>query len=489
MGRNRWENCAKVYFVQPEPCQTMWNSYDEMMDCFHKEIHKVVKYMGGQLENHVMASVDVLVTNTVMSAKYEEAAELRIKIVTIEWLKFVWERKCPVFLNLIVTNVNLSTRQTEEVQRLVHDNGGEYVEHLNAAEVKLVIISKECAVSSKVKFAMQNQIPCVGIEWIRESVNAGFSLPICNYLMRALPTGSSTGKRRADPTLNVSKARMIPVGDGERVCANVTKTRYSWQQRSIDSDSSQLGLLEDASSGDRKGGCAVTCSATSCGEEYEKYAKNHMRERKREICTIASIGGEEFVPEKVFKGISFIVTGYLSEDIDRIVYWIRKMGGVVIEKNDANAPDFEVVPILGSKLEIFVGAVVTELFIGDCIYQEKLVDPRYYHHPIIVYKDTKPLINCVICASTYGDFEKLYLPRLSEVLGARYQEQLCRETDKLKNTTRTTHLVCPVPQGDKYAAAVEWGLPAVTTEWLLDCSPESEHLEETPYLVGETKGN
>lgn len=58
----------------------------------------------------------------------------------------------------------------------------------------------------------------------------------------------------------------------------------------------------------------------------------------------------------------------------------------------------------------------------------------------------------------------------------------------MKKTSGSTHLICPVSEGSKYAAAVKWNLPAVVADWLLECGNTMKFVDETPYLVGATKG-
>lgn len=63
-----------------------------------------------------------------------------------------------------------------------------------------------------------------------------------------------------------------------------------------------------------------------------------------------------------------------------------------------------------------------------------------------------------------------------------------RKANAEKNTYGSTHLICPTPEGNKYNAAVRWKLPAVTAAWLITCAEQLTHVNETPFLVGETMG-
>lgn len=63
-----------------------------------------------------------------------------------------------------------------------------------------------------------------------------------------------------------------------------------------------------------------------------------------------------------------------------------------------------------------------------------------------------------------------------------------RKANTQKKTCASTHLVCPIPEGDKYNAAVRWKLPAVTADWLKTCADRLTFVNETSFLVGETMG-
>lgn len=70
----------------------------------------------------------------------KRAVELGIKIVTLDWVKAVWDTnikesisavdstfekfRCPVFLNLVVTSTSLNKREKEDIKKLINSNGG-----------------------------------------------------------------------------------------------------------------------------------------------------------------------------------------------------------------------------------------------------------------------------------------------------------------------------------------------------------------------------
>ncbi|KAJ8681698.1 hypothetical protein QAD02_017490 [Eretmocerus hayati] len=653
------------------------------------EIQKLVEYMGGIYTKELRKSVNYLVTDFVMSAKYERAVGLGIKIVTIDWVKSVWEtnltetipatdsqfekHKCPVFFNLVVTTTNLSKRQKEEVRKLISDNGGEFMGVLDGGKVRVVITSESSGASEKLKFAMQNKIPCLKVEWVYDSIRAESSLPFSDYLIEATQACSTPEKSEGQIPLNFSTISMIP-GDNQHLCVDETlasattmsstimsatmsdqaftapKSNYTavmdrlslvdakkagpfldgcnvyltgfssnhrdklnriltygsatrmdeisdalthvivgdqtkasqdlrmirsknlypytlkveWLEESIklqapaleenfkvsvnnlahqnapeppsplskknlqllqrpkippaplfdgrktnnepehdeptdivqqylqettsDSNSSLREILKLPSSDDLKRGGTPTNSQTS-SKRWDNISKVDTRitfnEETRDDSAIP-VSQETTSTQRVLKGLIFVVSGFESAEMNQIIAQIHGMGGKIVGKNYTGIPDYGVVPRLGAELRHTVGEIVTELFIEDCIDNERLVDLEYYHKPIMIPKNTKPLVNCVIGMSTYNGAERTYLSCLSEILGARYQDTFSRKTNPLKNTFGSTHLVCPLPTGEKYNAAVKWGLPAVTAQWLLECASEMKRVNEEPYIVGET---
>lgn len=52
-----------------------------------------------------------------------------------------------------------------------------------------------------------------------------------------------------------------------------------------------------------------------------------------------------------------------------------------------------------------------------------------------------------------------------------------------KNVVPSTHLVCPLPSGNKYQAAKKWGVPVVSADWLVECARLTSRVPEDPFLV------
>ncbi|XP_011498023.1 PREDICTED: DNA topoisomerase 2-binding protein 1-A [Ceratosolen solmsi marchali] len=654
------------------------------------EIQKKIEYMGGVFTKQLRASVTHLVTNIVMSAKYERAVELGIRIVTIDWLQSVWETNlkesisgsdsifdkftCPIFLNLIVTSTSLSKRQKEDIKKIINSHGGEFMGVLDGTKVKVVITSETSSLSEKLKYAMQNNIPCLKVEWVYDSLEAGYSLPFSNYVIKYtqacstpekasvqepfnfstisvisgenhnmyvdetvasavtmsstamgttlatenLPTASKISYTTILERLNIIEAkkagpfldgcniylagissnyrdklnRILNVGSATRlddisealthvIVGDPIKAKHDlqiikskalypyilkieWleecmklqapapednflfdgkdsiypvapeppsplskknlqllqrpkmpaaplfsedksksiphtdvhseiveqylQTTNLEPDNSLREILKLPNKDNIENNLSLTTNQTIKDRWSDTSKKNNgttMQCETRDDSAIP-ISQESFGSQKILQGLVFIINGFEEDEYTQIITQIHGLGGKIIGRNYSSIPDYGIVPKFGAELKHTVGEVVTDLFIEDCIDNEKLVNVSYYHRPIIIPKNVKPLKNCVIGMSTYSGVERTYLSKLSEALGARYQDTFARKTNLQKNTYSSTHLICPKPQGDKYKAAVKWRLPAVTNEWLIQCAAEMKLLNETSYLVGET---
>ncbi|XP_071053799.1 DNA topoisomerase 2-binding protein 1-like isoform X2 [Onthophagus taurus] len=135
--------------------------------------------------------------------------------------------------------------------------------------------------------------------------------------------------------------------------------------------------------------------------------------------------------------------------------------------------------------------IVTEFFITDCNQNLEIVSIEYYHKPVILKNITEdnsengPLRGKVVTISSYSGTERSFLADLVDRLGAVYQEQLCRVNRN--EILPSTHLINPIAEGKKYEAAVKWGLPVITKDWLLDCCKSGKLKWEGNYLVGSSK--
>lgn len=71
----------------------------------------------------------------------------------------------------------------------------------------------------------------------------------------------------------------------------------------------------------------------------------------------------------------------------------------------------------------------------------------------------------------------------NKTFSSRFQEVFAKKDNRAKDIKTSTHLICPSAEGDKYRAAVKWGVPAVTRDWLIECIHTGEREPEDLYKV------
>lgn len=79
----------------------------------------------------------------------------------------------------------------------------------------------------------------------------------------------------------------------------------------------------------------------------------------------------------------------------------------------------------------------------------------YYYKPILKC-GSKQLLNMMICFSQFEDDERAFLTELAKVMGATVNNYLVKSEKPL--------LICTEALGQKYQAAIQWGIPIIQFE-------------------------
>lgn len=115
------------------------------------EIKNYVLWMGGHYYGHLLECCTHLISNTVQSSKYEQAALSNKLIMHPDWIKAVWKRsqnenilgtnsefekyKLPIFYNLNITSTGLTNDKRNEIKNLIVENGGKYDGKFQSKEI------------------------------------------------------------------------------------------------------------------------------------------------------------------------------------------------------------------------------------------------------------------------------------------------------------------------------------------------------------------
>lgn len=177
-----------------------------------KKIKKLVSFMGGRYEDSLKDCVTHLVTMTVKSLKYEEAAKQNLNIMHPDWVYTCWERslksnivatntsfelfKIPIFFNLCITSTGLLGRDRTKIKNHVEDNGGKYIGAFKSESVDILILDRTKTENEKFIAAMRFKKECLTPQWIYDSVIEGYALNVEKYKVNGLLKASTPTKGR-----------------------------------------------------------------------------------------------------------------------------------------------------------------------------------------------------------------------------------------------------------------------------------------------------
>uniref|UniRef100_A0A0A1XP78 DNA topoisomerase 2-binding protein 1-A n=1 Tax=Zeugodacus cucurbitae TaxID=28588 RepID=A0A0A1XP78_ZEUCU len=154
--------------------------------------------------------------------------------------------------------------------------------------------------------------------------------------------------------------------------------------------------------------------------------------------------------------------------------------GDIVPANFVDVVDYAIVSfertLKANKLPVKARHIVTDLYVENCMKQNKLVPIEYFHRPVPHTASAQPLEGMTIVISIYTALEYDFIDSVAQLLGASVNRILAKKERPL--------LICPRAEGSKYEGAIKWGYPVVTSAWLVQCAVEGKKLPFQQYLVG-----
>ncbi|CAH8515025.1 unnamed protein product [Schistosoma intercalatum] len=195
-------------------------------------------------------------------------------------------------------------------------------------------------------------------------------------------------------------------------------------------------------------------------------------------------------PGGCFSNLIFSFHKELS-DADVVKYTdIIKTAGGCISDNERNV-NFLVAPFFVINLPpISSCEFVTIGWISYCIHEKSLclqeIRKEYAFKPVLHKPGPPPLSGCVISLSGFVGNDRSLLTSYAQALGAVVQECFLRKSVASRNLAASTHLIAAKPDGRKWPAAQQWGLPAVNRLWLYKCAETWSLVNECEFPVYDT---
>lgn len=191
----------------------------------------------------------------------------------------------------------------------------------------------------------------------------------------------------------------------------------------------------------------------------------------------------------IFYAKKFVILNFEMDESHYLKEQIESVLGLVMPKTYKGIPDYVVAPMfIKTKIQTSALETVNNLWISESIQESADIPIAYYHRPFVISSDSTPLENCVVTISGYVSYERNFLKELITALGGISQEQFARVSCLEKKIKVSTHLISLEADGKKYAAALKWGVPVVTKEWLFECAKSGKLEPEENFLLGDSKG-
>lgn len=165
-----------------------------------KRYSDLISFMGGLCLPVFTEKGTHLVSNTVLSSKYEAAVKLKVAIMHADWIEDVWNKnlnnyvpatdeqfnacKLPIFYNLNVSCTLLAMDEKQTVERLINDNGGTFQRSYKPKDVHILLLNEKGKNSDKFRAAVKSNKTCLTPKWVLDSEKAGFALPFDDYAVQ-----------------------------------------------------------------------------------------------------------------------------------------------------------------------------------------------------------------------------------------------------------------------------------------------------------------
>lgn len=187
-----------------------------------KRMSQLIGFMGGRCVDTLVDLVTHVVTDKVITKKYETAAVKGMQIMKSDWINDVWEtsqRECirgthenfnkhrvPTFYNLGITSTGLKEHLKEDIKRIIQENGGTYHGQYSSKLINILIVNKDPPLSQKLTAALNSGKDVLTYEWICDSAEKGYAIPFDKYKInkKPRPTVSTPEKQRPSPQMNLT---------------------------------------------------------------------------------------------------------------------------------------------------------------------------------------------------------------------------------------------------------------------------------------------
>ncbi|BCR89974.1 BRCT domain protein [Aspergillus chevalieri] len=482
------------------------------------ELATIASQMGAIHKFDLTSDVTHLLVGETNTPKYKFVARERpdVKVLKPEWIQALRESwmqggdtdlrtleeqyKLPTFsgLSICITGFeDMALRNYLEDTATAH--GAEFRKDLTKSVTHLVSRNTE---GQKYKFATQWNIKVVTMKWFNDSIERGMVLEETLYhpLLPAEQQGAGAWNRSI-PTFKKTSSAETVSNPRPRKLRRMASAKLEHQNENIWGDIVGTGFEGSDPKKPKTNQQSSGGSAPAKNRPVLQEAKSFASATTFADATEAQPGPRKQSPEAAansHKGFLhdcyFFIFGFSSKQTSVLRQHLTFNGAQIVGSlSDFSHPD---IPKTGHGLYIVVShktprtqvpstddmafecEVVTDMWLERCLDAKAFVSPESHvantpvpGFPIPGFQGLK------ICSTGFVRIDLLHLSKLVNLIGASYNEYM---------TQSSSVLVCNDPRSvnqDKLRHASEWGVPAVSGDWLWDSIQASNKKPFEPYMV------
>ncbi|KAJ5178176.1 uncharacterized protein N7500_000875 [Penicillium coprophilum] len=477
---------------------------------------QMAEQMGAMHSIHLTSDVTHLLVGDTNSDKYKFVARERNDVVAMrpEWIEAVrhsWTQGEDIDIQALEKQFRLAALHGVKIcitgfsdlpfraymQKTTEENGAEYRKDLTKSVTHLIARTPD---GEKYKFATKWEITVVSVKWFTDSIERGMILDEEKYHPLVPPADQGVGAwnrsspSEREPSRRDSTNKENSLNPRPRKLRRIASTKLVDQNENIWGDIVGTGFENKETTGAQKNlqGQEPPEASKPVIQAYQSFAS--------ETTFSESIQSRLPLPTAPPKDNGFLhatyffINGFSSKQTKVLREHLTYNGAKLVESlNEFSSPTipktghglFIMVPYQTPRSEIpstdemaFECEVVTEMWLERCIDARAFVPPESHvastpfpRFPIPGFPELR------ICSTGFGRIDLLHLRKLVELMGATYGDFL---------TQKASVLICNDPQTasvEKLRHTAEWGVPAVSADWLWISIQTGQKKSFEPYIV------
>ncbi|KAL5363375.1 BRCT domain-containing protein [Aspergillus floccosus] len=482
------------------------------------ELATIASQMGATHKFDLTSDVTHLIVGETNTPKYKFVARERSDVIVLkpEWIEAVrqsWMQgddtdiraleelhRLPTFAGLSICITGFEDMAFRNyIQNTATANGAEFRKDLTKSVTHLIARSPE---GQKYKFATQWNIKIVTMKWFTDSLERGMTLEETLYDLHLPEDQQGVGAWnrslppvKEKPVENTSSANPRP-----RKLRRIASAKLGDQNEGIWGDIVGGGF--DNPDFRRSTGSQPRIDSqplrrkTSIIQEVKSFASESTflePQASRQQSAEPSMNSSDGFLQETF----FYIHGFSSKQTNVLRHHLSFNGAQIVGSlNEFSRPDipkrghglYTIVPYKMPRNQIpstddlaFECEVVTDMWLERCLDAKSLVPPESHvaNTPVPSFP-VKGFSGMKVCSTGFSRIGLLHLSKLVNLIGASYNEYLtpsasvlvCNNTGQVKN--------------EKLRHTQEWGVPAVSAEWLWDSIRKEQKQALEPYAIRKT---